>query len=570
MSEIFDPRVPKFLTAMELRKMMDAAGVIGNPTAENLWRGTLSPLGNGEFARRAQNQLVHFLTPRVIAKECFNNGGKIVPDVPKEQAIILCYERNTNREIVINQNTLTGHTLILGVTGAGKTSLIALLITQLLARGIRVRFIDHKGEGRRFLSLSDKAIVFRPEREFINFLEPVGIPEIFWAGLFAELGKARNLHIESSSELTEIMKRIAAGLKPGELYPSADDFVKILLSISEKERRPKLRTAAFAIKSLISILGRTAAIRRAPEWESRYQLIIYEYGNVPVRDRQFLSAIWMLRMQMQAMASGHLQNLREVVISDEAIYEFGHEFNTGAGSNYISVHKRLITQSRSFGIGVIAGAQIPSEIDTSLKANATTIACLRLADTKDARDAQQLLLLPEGDVQKILTLSLGEIFVRSAGFQHGVYGWYPKIELGPYLSDNQVEARIAQEIAWLEQNTIYSPQKPEAQCPISYMEVLGERTQPDTTPSNTEEPLPSSFFAEHRAFVRCVCLHPRASVTEIYRELKWGVGKANRIKNELLASGLIRLQRELSPNGGRPKESVILTQKGEQLANETN
>ena len=58
------------------------------------------------------------------------------------------------------------------------------------------------------------------------------------------------------------MLRIEKGMKPGDSYPSLVDFERILRKIAEKENRQNLTTAARAIASLNSVLGRTAFIRK--------------------------------------------------------------------------------------------------------------------------------------------------------------------------------------------------------------------------------------------------------------------------------------------------------------------
>jgi hypothetical protein len=561
-----DKKYDQFERVMGLRKMMGETGAAGDLLAEFQWEWSLSPLANGRHAEKFQQRLENHLGPRLLAKQ-FQPEEIISAAVPKELAILLCLEQLTNQRLIINRDSLTGHLLVVGTTGSGKTSFIVWIITQLLRQGIRIVFHDHKGEGRRLLHSFSNAMVFRPEQEFYNPLEPIGPTEMYWTALFAEFGRAFNLHAETWTELTPIMQRIVRSLKPGQAFPSWRDLAFILLNVAGKEHRPKLITLANAILSLAAVQGRSAVIRRAPDMENRYRLIVYEYQQLPPRIHHFLSAVRLLRSQMKAMSQGHGHHLREIFVSDEAALEFGEEFSSVAGSNYVPIHKRIITQNRSFGSGVIAGAQMLSTIDSCLKSNAATVVCFRCPNPKEAREAQQLLLLPDEAVPQIMSLPTGTFFVRSVGLSRTALATFPKVELGAYPSDEEVSRRLAAEFAWLEQHTIFSPAKPDDAEPLSYLEILGEAVEPPTEASSATEAIPKQFFAEHRALLLEIRANPTASVTEHYEQLKWSAGRGNRVKDQLLAMGLICSAREKSANG-RPREILILTDKSKTIMHE--
>ena len=127
---------------------------------------------------------------------------------------------------------------------------------------VRISFIDRKGEGRRYINRYQNVAIFRPDQLPWNILEPKGNHHIYWSAIFQEIAKAFNLRPETWSELTGIMLRIEKGMKPGDPYPSLVDFERILRTIAEKENRPNLTTAARAIASLNSVLGRAAFIRK--------------------------------------------------------------------------------------------------------------------------------------------------------------------------------------------------------------------------------------------------------------------------------------------------------------------
>src|SRR6266566_6476915 len=71
-----------------------------------------------------------------------------------------------------------------------------------------------------------------------------------------------------------------------------------------------------------------------------------------------------------------------------------------------------------------------------------------------------------------VSLPTGSFFVRSIGFSRTALAIFPKIELGPYLSDEEVSRRLAAEFSWLERNTIFSPAKSNDIQPLPYLEIL--------------------------------------------------------------------------------------------------
>ena len=354
--------------------------ITGDPVVELHWGLANSPLGHGSVASKFQERLWNRAGSAWLNQQLFPEPSQIGADVPEQFAFVLGYEKASGNKIVIHRDKLTAHILVVGRTGIGKTTFLAWLIIQLARMGIRVVFHDHKGEGRRLMHVLPETMVFKPEQEFLNPLEPVGTPEMYWSALFAEFGRTFNLHAETWVEGPAIMLRLARGLKPGQPFPSWRDLARILRELARKERRPKLATLAAAVESLCAVLGRAAALRRGPPLANRYRVTVFEYQQLPPRVHLFLTAMRLLHTQMGAMSRGHDHSLREVLVSDEAALEFGTEFSAVAGSGYVAIHKRICTQSRSFGVGILAGAQMLSPLDDCLKANAATFVCLCCPD----------------------------------------------------------------------------------------------------------------------------------------------------------------------------------------------
>lgn len=560
----------QFNSVMELREMMKLAGVVGDPYFEDRWQWANSPLNNGKVAERFQRQLRNSLLPRVLAKQVHAASAPAWPAVEPAQALLLGQEFHAGQPVMVNKSILNRHLLVVGATGSGKTTCICGLIDQMLRDNVvTAGFQDHKGEGRRLLNVfPDEVLVFRADQEPWNMLEPVGPAETYWWGLMSEFGKAFNLRTETWTELVEILVRLQRGLKPGEPYPSWRDFGDILKHLARVESRPKLETAANALESLCSVLGRTAQIRRAPVLDPFYRITVFEHEGLPPRVHGFLAAVRLLRTQMSAMAEGRgSQGLRHVCISDEGTMEFGKELSQGTGSGYVSPHKRGVTQLRSAGVGFLVGVQNISEIDESLKANVATIIVLRCPNPKDAREGAQMLGLPTEAAAELQNLPVGVGYVRSEGFNRPVQVRIPNYELGPYPSSEEVQRSLACVMANLSANTVFSPVRTAQTNPLDYAEILGERTaaSPVTTPSS--EAIRQQFFAEHRALLQEIVQHPEACVTEHYENLGWSAGRGTRVKTQLLEMGLIFTGRQRDRNG-RPREILVVTETGKEFLDE--
>src|ERR1051326_6745317 len=111
---------------------MDAAGASGDKVCEDLWQWACSPLANGRHAEKFEQRLVNLLGPRLLAKQLHPQETGISADVPEDFAIELGFEQRTHQKLSIHRDAFTGHVLIGGATGAGKTSFIVWLVQQLL------------------------------------------------------------------------------------------------------------------------------------------------------------------------------------------------------------------------------------------------------------------------------------------------------------------------------------------------------------------------------------------------------------------------------------------------------
>ena len=137
------------------------------------------------------------------------------------------------RNVRVPLDLMKGHTLILGTTGAGKTRLFDLLITQAIMRGERVIIIDPKGDQELRLNAQRASEKYRGPNSFV-FFHPA------FPGESIKIDPLRNW-----SQPSGIASRIAS-LIPSE--SSGDPWVafawkalnNIIVGLLHEEKRPNL------------------------------------------------------------------------------------------------------------------------------------------------------------------------------------------------------------------------------------------------------------------------------------------------------------------------------------------
>lgn len=268
---------------------------------------------------------------------------------------------------------------------------------------------------------------------------------------------------------------------------------------------------------------------------------------------------------MEAMAQGFSSALNTLYFSDEAMMEFGREFSQGAGSGYISVWKRDITQTRAYGRGVIASVQSISQVDDILKANCATVAVFKTPHPQDASEALQLVGAPTAWVPKLQNLSPGQALVRSEGFGP-VFVRFPFVDLGDYPSEAEVDAQMAPRLEALNRDIIRSPLQ-ETAPPIFFED--GHDPEPEAAPAPTPTEEEFVLKPEHAALLRDVQKHPDASVSQHYEALNLSAGKGTRLKAELVKQGLLVIVKRKVGNHA-PLKILKLTDAGRAALSQFN
>lgn len=543
------------------------SGKITDPLIREYWRHGLSPLGNGEHGAKAQEILENLLTgPSILA-------GLALPSEPPEpvtdprQLVFIGRRRALRRMTGILKQLLTMHLLIQGPTGSGKTNLIWFIIRQLIEANVKVIFHDHKNEGRKLLRRYSGVVVLRVSDFRENFLKPVGDPKQYFSTFWSEFARAYRIRRETAVKLVGISMRVFAGLKPEEPNPSLYDFACILHKMAKSEGDSTLATAAVALESLNVTLGKAATVREGPCADDVFNVVVIQCQGQPSEFLEFFMGIRLFRNHVKAIAHGHTGKLTSAVVSDEGGIEFAKEFSAEAGSGHITPQKRLITQCRSTGTSLVIATQSVSAIDPAVISNVGSFVCLKAQSDSDVRVSGRLLGLPDERFDEVRNIPRWSGLLKTPSHSGAVLVDIPEVDMGDYMSDQELEALNRSAFERLDAHAIFAPVHQEAGAPISYRDILGETKAPASTASGDDKSF--DIRTEHMSFIREIIAHPDASIVEHYVNLGWSAGRGNRVKTDLIDNNIIESQRQTSRNG-RPIEQLVLTDKGKGLFNDTS
>ena len=540
-------------------EMAVKSGQQNDPMIQDLLQRGSSPLGKGAHAAKSHAFLMNLLTGPAIQAALRGPAEPPEPDVDPRKLIFVGRRRTLNRMTGIIWSLLTLHFLIQGPTGTGKTNLVWYLIQQLIDAGVKVVFHDHKNEGRKLARRYRDVVVMQASDFRENFLEPIGEPQNYFTTFWSEFARSYRIRRETSVKLIGLSLRVISGLRPGEPPPSLYDFACMLHTLADSERDSSLTTAAVALEGLNATLGIAARVRKGPCAEDHFNGVVVQCHGLPAEFLQFFMGIRLLRTHLKAISRGHTGELTNVIVCDEGGIEFGKEFTSETGAGYISPQKRMITQLRSSGTGLIIAAQDVSAIDAAVIANVGSFMCLRVQSDSAARISAHLLRLPDERTNEVWDIPRWTGLFRSPSHPGSVLVEIPEINMGDYMSDADLDELNRPKLEQLNSQAELAPTHKAAGGPISYRDVLGE-----TAEKATEDDTAGNDFDirdEYIAFVREILLHPDASVVEHYVNLGWSAGRGTRIKTELIENQILEAQRQTSRNG-RPIERLVLTAKG--------
>jgi len=282
-----------------------------------------------------------YLTPsKPIAVQSFLYGLAILPTAA---APILIYMRHRSF-YGLRVDDFNSHVMVLGRTGAGKTSLVLRAVGFLSRRGVRYVIIDWKGE---YLHEAKRVYGFNIFKTLNDRLQPMVIAEAFKEAFNLTEPQAYVLF----NCLQEFFERKCS---------RAEELLRII-----KERVPASRVEA-EIQS--ALLRRLWVLTLYESGESiPAGNVVIDLSRIPLTELKAVYAVVALWNIYREAVYGGARKLHTIVVVEEAQNIIRRTSNTP------SIGERIVNECRAFGVGCIIIAPDPYQLPLHLEGDVGTL-----------------------------------------------------------------------------------------------------------------------------------------------------------------------------------------------------
>jgi hypothetical protein len=545
-------------------RLMESLGADKDLSVVDLWARKLSPARDGKLAAKAKGSWENLMVPHAIAAEMKKIRDARLPVVPPNKGIRHGYRCVDDHPLEQHLDTCNLPMLILGPTGAGKTTKAIDLFDQLVPQGKRLIIIDSRVDLRRIWNRYPNTLVLRPDQYFVNWLQHIGEARSHYLGIFQQICKfASTVSAQAASDMLDLMMRIRRGLASEDAHPSLKDLEKLLYLQGNRTGKSQWTTAAHGIRAFNEVLGKAAYVRtESPQLQAESQVLIFDLSGQDPRFYRPYCNLVLLRLRAQQVVVGHSSGLHTVFYVDEGKYLCSRAFSATIGSHYIEPTTIIMTGTRAFGIEPIISIQSVSDADDDLLSNAAAICSLGTNNPKEARLLQEVFQLDSPD--HFMNLKKGQGWLQYPGLPNATKFYFDDLHLGNYLGDAELDDRQASRLDQIARHTVFSPTTVDDVAPLPYLEALGERVE-TTTPQPTSAVVSTAvlpnMLSDHFQFLCEVDRNRDCSISEHYILLGWRFAHGDRIKSELTDQNLIGVDR-IEQTRGRPRQILALTEQG--------
>lgn len=365
---------------------------------------------------------------------------------------------DTNKLFNIDLNTLKKHTLICGATGSGKTNTCFQLLQQLWRHKIPFLIIEPVKSEYRHLMLSSEILngvgqVYTIGDETISpfRLNPFEIMKgvkvqshidalmsVFQASfeMYAPmpqvLGKALcEIYRTRGWDLVQNRNmRLPEGIVPGEpgcpdgMHPTMQDLYEIIDPITESFGYSE-RIGPDVLAALLSRIGGLMFGGRQQLFSRRCSVPLGTLFNRPVvlelkeifndSDKSFIAGTLLLLLYEYRKIQGPHTNLQHVLLIEDAHRLLKNDIrmqnDNGAnpGAVFLQLFQNLLSEVGSYGEGIIASAQTPSNLMPEVLSNTNLKIIHRLLTNDDLNAVSGPKYLDDHQKRHIATLAEGQI-----------------------------------------------------------------------------------------------------------------------------------------------------------------
>jgi hypothetical protein len=431
----------------------------------------------------------------------------------------------------ISLGELNQHLSIFGRSGAGKTNVAFHLLEQLVARKIPFLFLDWKRTGRHLLPrLPRKLTVYTPGRSlspfpFNPFVTPPGLePQVYLQQVVDVLGDAYTFGAGAKSL---VQKALSDLYGRGKTSPSVQELLQAVQGLEVKERGAGWKISAVRALESLSYAS-LSGTDHAGQGELARRLLkgntILELDALSDASKKFLIPLLCLWLFHVKLAEREREKLNLVILLEEAHHVLHR------GTLRPMVMEQLLRQCRELGIGLVVVDQHPSLISQAALGNCFTTICLNLKDPTDINKAAALSLVEDGEKEAFSMLPVGQGIVKMQDrWRRPFLVQFPWVNLDKGAVTDEVLADYlhgsakaigSESLAGKALGALAANERTE--------NTLGRIRMPD-----------KGFSEEVVEFLQDIARHRDDGVDARYKRLGISVEKGSRIKNELMASGLV-------------------------------
>lgn len=455
--------------------------------------------------------------------------------------------------IGLTPEQLTEHVLIVGRTGAGKTTLFYNLLAECAGWDVPTLVFDFKTDYRHLVQHHDNLLVVNwRDLKFNPLQPPPGVRSGKWGEVLADtLAHATDLLIGSESYVLEKLRELY------EVYEDADsvddDVYPSLFELRDLVDVDVIPKASPRYQYKERVWGRLAMLTgfsgQIFDCSTGYPIqalldrdVVIELSEPNQYVTNFVVEALLTWIFYYREAQGQRdRGLQHCILFDEAkrVFDVNRERQPEAGFPPID---ELVGKVREFGEALVVADHEPSKLTDSIKANTAAKLWLSLGSGKDTDEMARTFGLESEETDFTRTLDLGEGLFKLAN-RDPVPIELPDYDLEKTVTEADIRAQMAPKLEALAATDRVRPD--------AFWEATG--LEPDDETADDAGKCEVGEVAE--ALLASVIEEPFLSVSARYDAIDVVARQGNAAKQELLTLGLVR---QVAVRNGRPGRNPTL------------
>ncbi|USZ68538.1 DUF87 domain-containing protein [Halorussus salilacus] len=450
------------------------------------------------------------------------------------------------RRIGLTRDQVNEHLLLVGMTGAGKTTFFYNLMATAVGHDVPFLVFDFKNDYRHLVQHQDLLVVNWRDFKFNPLQPPPDVQPGKWGEILADtFAHATDLLIGSESYFLDQLRRIYElyDTAATDQYPSLFELRDLVAADEIRPASPRFKYKERVHSRLSMMTGFSGAIFDCSQGYPIDALldrnVVLELKEPNQYVTNFVVEALLTWIFYYRDAMGQRQKLRHLIMFDEAKRVFDVNRSRQPASGYPPIDD-LVGKIREFGEGLVVADHEPSKLSDSLKANTTAKLWLTLGSGTDIQEMAQTFGLDPEETEFTRTMQKGEGLFKLAD-REPVPIRLPDYELDKAMTEAEIRARMAPELEALPVQDRVRPDR--------FNEYLGITSEAETA----DETTPVGEIAE--ALLASVTEMPFLSISKRYEAIGVGSKNGTAAKSELVTLGLVR---EVTVPTGRPGRNPTL------------